>query len=92
MQLRIMLGGLLAAGLLSTGCGGTMPEEMAPEQNLSEAEQAVFTCPAGYTHGSYWDCAQVCGLGWGNFQVHYCTNATDYYEIGNGPTRCGACF
>ncbi|QSQ25875.1 hypothetical protein JY651_13500 [Pyxidicoccus parkwayensis] len=93
MKLRIMLGGLLSVGLLSAGCGGTMPEEMATaEQELSQTDQELATCPAGYTAGSYWDCAQVCGLGWGNFLVHYCTNGTDYFETGTGSVRCGACF
>lgn len=92
MKLRIMLGGLLTAGLLSAGCGGTLPAEAESEQNLSEAEQSVYTCPAGYTLGSYWDCAQVCGAGWGNFLVHYCTNGTDYYEVGTGSVRCGDCY
>ncbi len=93
MQLRTMLGGLLAAGLLSAGCGGTVADEVEPEQSLSEAEQGVIpTCPAGYTRYSYWDCAQVCGAGWGNFQRYYCTNGTHTYEAGTGSVRCGACY
>jgi hypothetical protein len=87
-----MLGGLLAAGLLSMGCGGVVPEEQ-PEQSLEQTEQALIpTCPAGYTRGSYWDCGQVCGAGWGNFLRYYCTNGSDYYEVGTGPVRCGACY
>jgi hypothetical protein len=93
MRLNIKLSGLLVAGLLSTGCGGTLPEEAVPEQHLSQTEQeAIPTCPTGYTRGSYWDCAQTCGAGWGNFLVYYCSNGSDWYEVGTGPVRCGACY
>jgi hypothetical protein len=92
MRVKSMLGGLLVAGMLSVGCGGTVPEEL-PEQSLTQAEQELIpSCPAGYTRGSYWDCAQVCGTGWGNFLVYYCSNGSDWYEIGTGSVRCGACY
>lgn len=92
MRVKSMLGGLLVAGVLSMGCGGTVPEEQ-PEQSLTQAEQELVpSCPAGYTRGSYWDCAQVCGTGWGNFLVYYCSNGSDWYEIGTGAVRCGACY
>lgn len=75
------------------GCGGTMPEEPMDEQSLSQAEQALSSsCPPGYTSGAYWDCAQVCGSGWGNYLVYYCTNGSDYYETGTGPVSCGHCY
>ncbi|NVJ24430.1 hypothetical protein HUW62_24690 [Myxococcus sp. AM011] len=91
MQLRIVLDGLLSIALLSTGCG-TIPEDALAEQELSQTEQSAEACPGGYTQGSYWSCAQVCGLGWGNFERFYCTNGVDYYETGTGPVRCGDCF
>ncbi|WP_257456007.1 hypothetical protein [Archangium lipolyticum] len=90
--MRSTLGGLLAAGLLSVGCGGMMPEEQ-PEQSLPRAEQELTpSCPAGYTLGAYWDCAQICGAGWGNFVRYYCTNGADYYEAGTGSHSCGDCY
>jgi epoxyqueuosine reductase QueG len=92
MHLRSMVGGLLAAGLLSVGCGGTEPLEQ-PEQSLTQTEQELApSCPAGYTLDAYWDCAQVCGSNWGNFLRYYCTNGYDYYEVGTGSVRCGACY
>jgi hypothetical protein len=92
-----MLGGLLAAGLLSVGCGGTVPAEESEQglnQSLSQTEQELApSCPAGYTLGSYWDCAQVCGTKWGNFLRYYCSNGADYYELEQtGSVRCGACY
>ncbi|HYH94606.1 hypothetical protein [Hyalangium sp.] len=90
MQARAIIGGLLlAAGLLSAGCGGTGQE---PEQDNGQIEQEVASCAAGYTAYSIWECEPVCGANYGNALHRYCTNGTDTYDAGIVRITCGACY
>jgi hypothetical protein len=93
MQARTIIGGLLlAAGLLSAGCGGIEANGQEPDQDSGQIEQEVASCAPGYTAYSIWECERVCGANYGNALHRYCTNGTDEYDAGIVRVACGACY
>ncbi|WNG18479.1 hypothetical protein [Cystobacter fuscus] len=95
MRVKI-LGGLLAMGLLSAGCGGSVADVSADaaarSTELTSQEQALApTCAPGYTAYDVWDCERMC-TGYGNALNRYCYNGTDEYFAGNVLKSCGACY
>jgi hypothetical protein len=97
MRVKI-LGGLLAMGLLSVGCGGAVSdlnagvEAQGTGTELTSQEQGLApTCAPGYTAYDIWDCERMC-TGYGNALNRYCSNGTDEYLAGNIRKVCGACY
>ncbi|SEN01962.1 hypothetical protein SAMN05444354_12871 [Stigmatella aurantiaca] len=83
---------VLAAGLLSLGCGGATEEEAA--ENLQQTEQSAVSCPAGYSGFVEWTCERGCT--WTVNVGHLiCTSNTapyDSFDAGITARSCGECF
>ncbi|WP_095992335.1 hypothetical protein [Cystobacter fuscus] len=93
MRVKI-LGGLLAMGLLSVGCGGVVEnaDAAARSTELTSQEQGLApSCAPGYTAYDIWDCERMC-TGYGNALNRYCSNGTDEYFAGNILKSCGDCY
>ena len=87
---RSIFGGLLAAALLAVGCGGV--EADLDAQDVSQQEQGVLSCAAGYVEAAQWDCHyRGCGARDLDVLSLYCCNASGCYNAGEMARACGAC-
>jgi hypothetical protein len=93
MNAKILMGGLLSAGLVLAGCGGAEELE-APEQETLQSKQAALSCLPGYTPAYVWYCGEVsysvCRTRFANTEHLECYSATDSYDAGVVVTQCGS--